>query len=651
MLELLLQDRENYPMSRLPNADFLDKALQEASTPALLMSMMHMLGDTAILDEDIRPQIPPMLELQGGLGAEDRARVRTRAREVITDFFSEPKTPVMDFGQETTERMLAFAVGQDNIGSTHQQMMLEELNLSDADPKQVRIKPAAVSASQLKVAIIGAGMSGLLLGMRLKEAGIAFTIFEKNAGIGGTWFENRYPGCRVDISSHAYSYSFEKAHSWDHHFGQQPELEKYFNDVAKRHELFSNIEFNTVVESASYDQASQFWMLTTRNGNTVKDIRAQVMISAVGQLNQPRIPDIPGRENFAGAQMHTAQWDNTVELKGKRVAVVGAGATAFQMVPELAADVAELTVFQRTPQWMFANPGYHDSVSDEHNWCIENLPGYGRWFRILNLWPMTDKSTPTLAIDPDWDDNGLSCGPINQKMRKGMVAYISSQVEDPKLLEKVIPQYPPFGTRILQDNGSWLATLQQDHVTLISDGVASISADGLESTRGEKVDVDVIIWATGFQTDRFVWPMKVTGSDNLSLAEEWAETPKSYLGITVPGFPNFYCLYGPNTNNAHSTNIIFIAECQVRYIMSALKLMIEEKLSALECKSEVADDYEQRLRTALEGMVWSYHSVHGFYRLGETGRVAVNMPWDASDYWQWTKQLNPDDYQQYAYSG
>ena len=357
-------------------------------------------------------------------------------------------------------------------------LLQEELAIDGRDPRRFEIDPTAVeNAAGFRVLIVGAGMSGLLLAVRLRQAGIAFTMLEKNAGVGGTWYENRYPGCRVDIASHNYSYSFDPG-DWEHFFGEHGEVRNYFARIAREYDLLDSIIFEAEVSSARYDEQRRGWTVAYETSDGTKhSIESTVLVSAVGQLNRPKIPDVEGREGFDGPQMHTAQWDAAVDLAGKRVAVVGSGASAFQLVPELAKTAERVIVFQRTPSWMMPNPGYHESVSPEVEWCLRCLPGYARWYRVLSLWPMADKAQARIAIDPSWDDGGLSCNAENKALREVLTAWIESQVHEPGLLEKVVPQYPPFGTRTLQDNGSWLGALQRNDVELVSSGVHRGDAD------------------------------------------------------------------------------------------------------------------------------------------------------------------------------
>ncbi len=311
--------------------------------------------------------------------------------------------------------------------------------------------------------VIGCGQSGLLAGIRLQEAGIPFTIIEKNPDVGGTWFENSYPGCRVDVGNHFYCYSFEPSDHWTEYFAQQPEIQSYFTGVMRpaRHR---DRTFVGTPRSCprSGTNALQRWEVVVRTADGAPEtIEARAVISAVGQLNRPNLPDIPGRDTFAGASFHSARWDHSVDYRGKRVAVIGAGASGFQIVPTIAPDVAELTVFQRTAQWMFPNPNYHEPVGPGVQWALRHLPFYGRWYRFLLFWPGCDGGLAAARVDPEWPHQDRAVSATNDITRELFTAWISEQVgDDPELLAKVIPDYPATGKRTLQDNGSWLRALE-----------------------------------------------------------------------------------------------------------------------------------------------------------------------------------------------
>ena len=386
------------------------------------------------------------------------------------------------------------------------------------------------------VVVIGCGESGLLAGIRLREAGIPFTIVEKNAGPGGTWYENSYPGARVDVGNHFYCYSFEPSDHWTEFFAQQPELAAYFRDVMNRHGIEPDIRWSTEVIGADWSDETGLWQVRTRDadGNEAT-LPARAIISAVGQLNRPHTPDIKGMHDFKGAWFHSSNWDHSVDHRGKKVAMIGAGASGFQIAPTIAPEVAELNVFQRTAQWMFPNPNYHAKVGDGFRWALRHLPYYGRWFRFLIFWPASGRSLEGSRVDPDWPDQQRAISATNDVTRQMFTQWIESQVgDDAQLLAKVIPDYPATGKRTLQDNGSWLTALKRDNVELIRDEIDHIDETGIVTVTGERYEADIIVYATGFYTNRALWPMQIT-SRGKNLGQLWGESPSAYLGITIPG--------------------------------------------------------------------------------------------------------------------
>ena len=645
-------NNQKYPVITSSDAE-IAAALEEASIPTLLMSMIHISGDASLLDGPIRPGTPMLNEIQGFMSEEDKAQVRRQALELIRSWRDGGRALPPPPDEQTIRRMMAFIVGEQEFPEEYLPMMLEELRLSGDDQRHVAIDSQAVAdwsakrtGKPLHVVVVGAGMSGVLAAIRLKQAGIDFTMLEKNAAVGGTWYENHYPGCRVDIANHFYSYSFEHDYQWSQFFAERDELYSYFRSLVEKYDILPHIRFESECESASFDEGEELWNISYRCGDQLRHIDANVLVTASGQLNRPKTPEVPGRERFSGAQMHSAEWDDSVPLAGKKVAVIGTGASAFQLVPELAKMGCRLTVFQRSAPWMMANENYHKSVGPGKQWCLSNLPHYQDWYRFLIFWPGSDGAYPMLMIDPQWDDGGLSINEANRGFRDYLVDYIKSEVQDPELLAKVIPDYPPMGKRLLQDNGSWFAALQRDNVELVNsaNGIREITEHGLIDSDGQTHDFDVLIWATGFHADRLLMPMRIEGRGGQSLQELWGDEPKAYLGITVPEFPNLFCLYGPNTNLAHAGSIIFHSECQVRYLMSALKLMLEKQLSTIECKQQAFDGYEQRLSEQLAKVIWSYPKMNNWYK-NKHGRVVNTSPWRLVDYWSWTRQMAPEDFE------
>ncbi len=626
--------------------DEIAAALADVSIPTLMMSLVHITGDVELIRGELKPLGLFLNEVQGFMSDDDKQAVRDLALPIICAYRDrgcpEPEPLAPDVLLEMMEWLAC-----EPVPSEYVPMLLEELELDGTDSRRVRAPTSAAAREQFPVVIIGCGQSGLLAGIRLKEAGIAFTIIEKNAGVGGTWFENSYPGARVDVGNHFYCYSFEPSNEWTEFFARQPELQAYFEGVMRRHGIEPNIRFDTEVLGATWNDDDAVWIVQMRTPDgTVETIEARAVISAVGQLNRPKIPEIPGQDSFAGPSFHSARWDHTVDLTGKRVAMIGAGASGFQIAPTIAEEVGHLTIFQRTAQWMFPNPDYHKAVDAGVRWALTHLPFYGRWYRFLIFWPGCEKGLEAARVDPDYQgDPSVAVSEINDGARAMFTDWITSQIgDDPELRAKVVPDYPATGKRTLQDNGSWLRTLTRDDVELVRTGIDHIEPDAIVTVDGERHEADVIVYATGFLATKALYPLEITGRDGADLRDVWGERPAAYLGITVPGFPNFFCMYGPGTNLAHGGSLILHSECQMRYIGDAIDQIIDDGLRAVEPRQDRYDDWHARSQSELKTLVWSQPSVkHSFYKNAD-GEIHGLSPWRLVDYWTWTKQADLDDY-------
>jgi 4-hydroxyacetophenone monooxygenase len=623
----------------------ISAALEDVSIPTLMLSLVHMTGDASLIRGDVKPQGLFLNEVQGYMSEADKAQARRIALDVIRDYRDRgcrlPAPPAPTLIRE----MMSWLVCED-VPEEYVPMMLEEMELDGTDARRVTVDVPASAKAEFPVVVIGCGQSGLLAGIRLREAGIPFTIVEKNDGVGGTWYENTYPGCRVDVGNHFYCYSFEPSDQWTEYFARQPELQAYFVGVMERYGIEPHVRWNTEVLSARWDDGAGTWEVTTRSADgRTGTFTARAVISAVGQLNRPNRPDIPGVDDFRGPTFHSARWDHSVDYRGKRVAVIGAGASGFQIVPTIAPEVAQLTVFQRTAQWMFPNPNYHEHVGPGVRWALRHLPFYGRWYRFLLFWPGCDGGLAAARVDPEYPHQERAVSAANDMTREIFTSWISDQVgDDPELLAKVIPDYPATGKRTLQDNGSWLRALTRPNVELVREEIDHLDREGVVTRSGARYDVDIIVYATGFQANRFLWPMDIIGRDGTVLSEQWGDEPSAYLGITVPNFPNLFCMYGPGTNLAHGGSLIFHSECQIRYIVGCIKAMIEGEHRAMEPRVDVHDAYYGRTQRELEGLVWSHPSIRHSWFKNPEGRIHVLSPWRLVDYWTWTREPDLDDF-------
>ncbi len=627
--------------------DEVQAALRDVSIPALLLSCVHMAGPE-LLDGPLATLRPAGLflnEVQGYMSEEDKAAARALALDIIRDYRDRgcPEPAPVDAGQ--LKRMMDWLVCED-VAAEYVPMLLEEMELGGRDEREVAFTSDAAARANFSVVVIGCGMSGLLAAIRLQQAGIPYTVIEKNAGVGGTWWENTYPGARVDVGNHFYCYSFEPDDHWSEFFARQPELQAYFQGVMERHGITEHVRFNTRVTCAAWDEESATWSVDVEGADgATGTLTARAVISAVGQLNTPFIPEIEGAETFSGPAFHSARWDHDVSLGGKDVVMIGAGASGFQIAPAIADEVGYLTVLQRTAQWMFPNPNYHEPVGPGVQWALRHLPFYARWYRFLLFWPGCDKGLAAAIVDPDWPDQQTAVSAANDLARMMFTEWITSQVgDDPDLLAKVVPDYPATGKRTLQDNGSWLRTLTRDNVELVRTTIARIESDAVVTTDGNRHRADVLVYATGFRVNDMVSSLKVLGRNGIELQEWWGQRPAAYLGMTVPGFPNFFMLYGPGTNLASGGSLVFHSECEVRYIMACLDLLIAADRKSMEPRRQRYDDWYERCQAELKTTVWAQPSIkHSFYKNSD-GLVHSLSPWRLVDFWAWTRSPEPADF-------
>ncbi|MCH7580057.1 MAG: NAD(P)/FAD-dependent oxidoreductase [Chloroflexi bacterium] len=618
------------------------KALEDAFLPALLPALAQATGDFALLRDDLRPPAVAPGMLQGGMSAEQQSAARDIAFDALKTLrdggASAAERPIEDDVRRIFEWMTASPASDD-----YMPLLVEELAPTGQDPRAPTWH--AGDDTEFSVAIIGAGMSGIVAGVRLKQAGVPFVIIEKNADVGGTWLENTYPGARVDVQSAFYSYSFAQKIDWPNPFSTQEVLLDYFRECADEEGIREQMRFNTEVVSATFDEDACTWSLRLRPADGAEEaIEVQAVISAVGQLNRPKLPDIAGRETFNGPAFHSAQWDHSVDLAGKRVAVIGTGASAAQFVPEIAEQVAELSVFQRTPAWFLPVPNYRDETPAGLQWLFRHVPHYMHWYRFWLFWTSTDGLLPAAIVDENWQSEGASVSAANDQLRQLFTTFLQAQYEDrPDLFEKILPTYPVAAKRFLLDNGSWPEALKRDNVELITEGIKEITADGVVTEDGRLIEADVIIFGTGFHASQFLMPMKIVGRNGIALTEQWDGDARAYLGITVPNFPNFFMLYGPNTNIVVNGSIIYFSECEVQYVLGCLRMLLKDGHRAMDCRQDVHDAYNERIDEANLKRAWGASDVNSWYK-NDRGRVAQNWPFNLLDYWQQTRKPDPADY-------
>lgn len=491
--------------------------------------------------------------------------------------------------------------------------------------KPGRTKPP--ETAQFQVVVVGAGFAGLCMAIKLKQAGIApFVVFEKASSIGGTWRDNMYPGCACDVPSHLYSYSFEPNPNWSRMFAPQPEIWAYLKHCTEKYAVLDNMRFNTEIVEARYDNDQHLWRLKSAAG---EHYTAKILVSAIGALSIPAYPPVKGIENFKGKTFHSARWDNSYDLTGKRVAVIGTGASAIQFVPKVAPNAAQLDLYQRTPPWVLPKPDRR--MSELEKTLFKFIPGAQKAFRGGIYWWMESRVL------------GLAVDPRAMKIAGGYgKLHIRRSIKDKVLRKKVTPDYTIGCKRILMSD-EYYPALTRDNVNVITEGITQVKAHSIVAADGMERKVDAIIHGTGFQVSDPIGPLKLYGRDGSEVRDTWGKTGmEAYLGMSVAGFPNFFLLLGPNTGLGH-TSIIFMIEAQVNYAMQAIRTIFKHRLRSLDVKADVQQRFNERLQSKLDKAVWSAGGCQSWY-LDEFGKNRTLWPSFTFEYWLKTRRFEPKKY-------
>lgn len=476
------------------------------------------------------------------------------------------------------------------------------------------------------VIIIGAGFSGLCLAARLVEQGNRdFIIIEKGSSVGGTWRDNRYPGCACDIPSHLYSLSFGPRPDWSRYYPTQPELHDYLMQFAEHYNLLPHIRFNTKFESASWDKDALQWVIEIDSGNV---LRSSVLVSAVGALHVPEKPQIDGIENFTGEVFHSAEWPQDFNASGKRIAVVGTGASAIQFVPQIARTAQSVTLFQRTAPWVL--PKFDHPIGGLQSKLIKWVPGYRKVLRTLLYWLHEARLLFFLG------------GPrVRNAARRHATRTIEKAISDPELRAKITPDYDLGCKRTLISNDYYPA-LARDNVDVVTQRLETISGNTLASDGGAQFEADAIIFGTGFKVVESLMDLAIFGTNGIRLSAAWEDGPAAYMGISVPEFPNFFLMLGPNTGLGHNSQVTMI-EAQAEHIVRALAWLKRNKGNALSVRPDLADAFDQETQKRLKRSVWIEGGCQSWYQ-DDTGRVVALWPRSTFSYILKARRRKDEEY-------
>ncbi len=639
------------PATDSPSTRLVD-AVAAADLRVLVLCLYHLTGDDIWLSERYAPARDVRLVADPDAGFDDQtqAEIRAAAVDILTAGGGNgtvPEPVVTDPDPERFQEMMSFCLGEP-VPNEYVPLMLDDFGFTSEDARwtnDVPPDPPKRSDVDHEVLIVGAGVSGMCLGIKLDRLGIPYTIVEKNPEVGGTWFENRYPGCGVDTPNHFYSYSFAPNPTWRHYFSPRDELFDYLRDCASDFDLRPRIRFSTTMTSARWEDDRSRWRVTlVDGGGHTSQTTARILVSATGHFNQPMAARFPGDEAFEGPIVHTARWPDNLDLTDADVAVIGTGASSVQLVPTIAPTARHVTVYQRTPQWVRPTENYNGVVDPRSRWLFANLPYYGRWYRFAQFWRYGDGLLRFLRRDPEWPHPERAMNGVNDRHRIEMTEHIvESLASRPELIDDCIPSYPPFGKRILLDN-DWYTTLCRPNVDLVTESIDHFEINGIRTSDGRLRAADVIVLATGFTVTTLAARHDIVGRDDIDLADDWADdNPTAYLGLTVPRFPNFFVMYGPNTNLGHGGSGMWVGETQARYIAHCLTMMGERGWTRLEVRPERRRDYTAEIDTAHAELIWAHPGTNTYYR-NANGQVRSPMPFRMVDYWHRTRRPDPEDF-------
>ena len=618
------------------NRTLLKDGIANANIPALLMVLYQMTGEATWLQEPFAPGRSPGLDDNdsGQLPDEVQAQIRTAAEEAIEAWLAGKPLAIERPSNLRLAEMLSVAMTE-HVPEEYGDIVAAGMGY-DLEPTA----DTAIAADKTAI-VIGGGVSGICAGIELGKLGIDYTLFEKNEDFGGTWFENRYPGCGVDTPSLTYTFSC-RPNDWSMYFPLRDEIEGYLLDTAREFGLYDKACFRTHVEEARWNTATDQWDVTITTPDGKRETHsADYLFSAVGILNIPKYPQIDGLDEFAGEVYHTSRWPAEADLSGKRVAVIGNGASGMQVAPAIADEVSRMTIFARSKQWAAPFPQFRKKVPEGVRYLMQVVPLYRAWLEQRLSWTFNDRVHGTLFRDPEWEHPERAVNEINDAHRRVFTRYVEEQLQDrPELIERVLPEYPPFAKRMLLDNG-WFRTIKKPHVDLIPEHLAKVEGNTLSTSSGETVEADVIILATGFQTTNVLGSYDIVGREGQLLRDHWGEDNASaYLGTLVPGFPNFFILLGPNVGSGHGGSMIRNIENQMHFAGQVVQCAEAQEASTVEVKETAYTDYSRRIDDAHDRLVWTHPGTENWYRNSQ-GRVVAITPWRNDAFWRMTR--SPDE--------
>ncbi|MDD3798126.1 MAG: NAD(P)/FAD-dependent oxidoreductase [Novosphingobium sp.] len=622
------------PMQNV-DRDFIRRAAERADPDALRVSIYQMTGDAEVADLPVARELTP----------EQHELLVSRAVEWLQRHASPemPPEPPLD---KLRELMTV---------ATHKEMTDLEFE-ARRDLPSFRDYPFAAEwqgekpeiPDGFRVAIIGSGPSGIAAAVQCAILGLPYVVLDRQPGVGGTWIINRYPDVRVDTPSITYEFNFEKRYPWTEHFGRGEQVREYLEHVSRKYGVYENTRFYNDLKQATFDERRNLWTLEVETPEGVDTLEANAIITACGTFANAKLPDFPGIETFKGQVIHPSRWPQDLNLSGKRVALIGNGSTGVQMLKALAGQAGHVYAVQRTPQWISPREKYGQPMSAEERWLVDNLPGYWNWWHYTataGLFDIRDWQ----VIDPEWQAKGGIINQANDQLRAFLTDYIRQETGgDQDLIDRLVPDYAPFSRRPVVDNGYYRA-LTRDNVDLVTGSVSALNENGIVMEDGRTLEVDVIISATGFDVVKYLLPSRYVGRNGQDLHATWeaGDGPRAYRGLMMPGFPNLFMVYGPNSQPITGGTGLpawymvwssFAAQCLMR--------MIEEGKSRVEVTQQAYEEYNAALDENASDLIQLTKEggvEHNYYVNNQHHRLQVNAPWESPEFHRMCSVVDWDD--------
>ena len=626
----------------MPGRSFIERAVECADTNALRMALYQATRDAEIAAITPERAFGPTTDAIV-FSDEDTALIRAKAVEYLLTEPDESALPVPSRDEivELLEMAEARTLGPDDLIMRHKLPAFSDL------PYQAQWHGEKVIPEGYHVAIVGAGFAGIAMGVQLANLGVPFTIYERRAEVGGVWSINTYPDVRVDTVSFTYEYAFEKKYPWTEYFARQSDVRAYIDHVAHKYGVYEHIRFGSDVTQARFDEPTQCWTLTVKGEESVTEAEANVVVAASGVFATPRELSVEGVSDFTGQIVHTARWNEDVEYAGKKVAVIGNGSTGVQLLSKIAEKAESVTVYQRTPQWISPRTNYGVPISDELQWLIQKMPFYWNWNKYVAGLATIDLRN-VLMPDAEWIANGGQISKRNDMLREILVGYISAQVDGRQdLIDKLVPDYPPMTRRPVVDN-NWYASLTRNNVELVTTPIERMTDTAIVTADGETRETELVIAAVGFQTEKYIWPTQYFGLGGVTLEDVWtAQGAQAHLGMTVPGFPNMFMLYGPNSQPvASGAGLPVWFEVWTGYIAECIVGMLEKGRASMVIRKDAFDEYNEQLHEEAKKLIYLMpnSAMEKNYYVNEFGRLQMNAPWNGEKYYELCEKPDESHY-------